>query len=97
MSEQEVERCHEMGFSDEDINKVLTLEDLVSGDEIFFAATGVTSGDFLRGVVYTGDNMATTHSVVMRSKSGTIRFVEATHKLDKNEILRKLMKAYGNR
>lgn len=51
MSEQEVERCHEMGFSDEDINKVHTAcEDLVSGDEIFFAATGVTSGDFLRGV-----------------------------------------------
>lgn len=97
MSGPEIDRCHEMGFSDEDINKVLTLEDLVSGDEIFFAATGVTSGDFLRGVVYDVDNRATTHSVVMRAKSGTIRFIEATHKLDKNEILRKLMKAYGNR
>lgn len=97
MSDPEIARCHEMGFSDEDIKKVLTMDDLVSGEEIYFAATGVTSGDFLKGVVYTGNNSATTHSVVMRYKSGTIRFVEATHKLDKNEILIDLMEIYGNR
>lgn len=97
MSEQEVSRCHEMGFSDEMINKVLTLDDLVAGDDIYFCATGVTSGDFLKGVTYLGQNQAKTHSVVMRSKSGTIRFVEAIHKLDKNNVLKELMKIYGNK
>lgn len=97
MSEYEVNRCHEMGFSDEEISKVLTLDDLVAGDDIYFCATGVTTGDFLKGVTYIGQNKAKTHSLVMRSKSGTIRFVEAVHKLDKNEVLIELMKTYGNK
>ena len=54
-------------------------EDLVSGDDVFFAATGVTDGDLLDGVRYLDDGHATTESLVMRSRSGTIRRVQATH------------------
>lgn len=64
------------------LDKVLTTDDLVKGDNVFFAATGVTNGELLRGVRYFGGG-ARTHSVVMRSKSGTVRFVEATHRWDK--------------
>lgn len=97
MSDQEVKRCHDMGLSDEEIDKVLTMEDLVSGDDIYFAATGVTSGDFLKGVIYLGGNRASTQSVVMRASTGTIRFIDANHRLDKNQILKDLMKKYGNK
>lgn len=72
-----------------DIDAVLTAEDLVSGDDVFFAATGITDGDFLKGVRYLGD-MATTQSVVMRSRSGTVRWVEAQHPLSKLEAFRSL-------
>jgi fructose-1,6-bisphosphatase II len=65
-----------------DIDKVLTTEDLVSGDNVFFAATGVTDGDLLKGVhFYSGG--CTTQSIVMRSKSGTVRMIEAYHRLSK--------------
>lgn len=95
MSDEEMERCHDLGWSNEDIKKVLTLEDLVSGNEAFFAATGISDGELLKGVVYYGNNWAKTHSVVMRAKTGTIRFIEARHRLDKNEILVELMKKHG--
>jgi fructose-1,6-bisphosphatase II len=65
-----------------DLDKVLTLDDLVSGDDVFFAATGITDGELLRGVRYRGDG-ATTQSLVMRSKSGTIRKMDATHRWKK--------------
>jgi fructose-1,6-bisphosphatase II len=65
-----------------DLDKVLTTDDLVRSDDVFFAATGVTNGDFLRGVRYLPDG-ATTESLVMRSKSGTIRTVEARHQWSK--------------
>lgn len=97
MSDYERQNCYKMNFSDEDIKKILKLEDLVAGNEIYFAATGVTTGDFLKGVIYTGNNRAITHSVVMRGKTGTVRFVEANHRLDKNKILEDLMKTYGNK
>ncbi len=97
MSDQELERCHEMGLEGDEITKVLTMEDLVSGDDVYFAATGVTSGDFLKGVIYVGNNRATTQSVVMRASTGTIRFIDATHRLDKNQILIDLMKKYGDK
>ena len=61
------------------------MEDLVRGDDAIFAATGVTDGELLRGVNYHG-KIATTHSVVMRALSGTVRFVEGTHTLSKNLI-----------
>ncbi|MGV0793331.1 class II fructose-bisphosphatase [Mycolicibacterium sp. XJ1819] len=65
-----------------DIDRVLTTEDLVSGDNVFFAATGVTDGDLLKGVhFYSGG--CTTQSIVMRSKSGTVRMIEAYHRLAK--------------
>jgi len=65
-----------------DVDKVLTIDDLVTGDDVFFAATGITDGELLRGVRYWGDG-AGTQSLVMRSKSGTIRIVEATHRWTK--------------
>jgi fructose-1,6-bisphosphatase II len=61
-----------------DLEKVLTLDDLVSGDDVFFAATGITDGELLRGVRYWGEG-AGTQSLVMRSKSGTIRMMDAQH------------------
>jgi fructose-1,6-bisphosphatase II len=60
------------------LDKVLRLDDLVSGDDVFFAATGITDGELLRGVRYWGDG-AGTQSLVMRSKSGTIRVIDAQH------------------
>jgi len=65
-----------------DLNRVLTGDDLVRGDNCFFAATGITGGDLLRGVRY-DHRGATTESLVMRSKSGTVRLVEARHQLAK--------------
>ncbi|HZJ47650.1 MAG TPA: class II fructose-bisphosphatase [Acidimicrobiia bacterium] len=64
-----------------DLNQVLTTRDLVDSDNTFFAATGVTSGVLLDGIRFYG-NRVETHSVVMRSQSGTIRFIESTHHLD---------------
>ena len=95
LSDQEINRCYEMGFSDEDIEKVLTIDDLAKGDDLFFAATGITQGDLLKGVTPIGNNKAKTQSVVMRGKTGTIRFVDAIHNLDKNDILVDLMEKYN--
>jgi fructose-1,6-bisphosphatase II len=78
-NDEEAARCRELGM---DLSRVLTLDDLVASDNVFFAATGVTDGEFLKGVKYQGDKIKTT-SMVMRSKSGTIRYVEAIHQLDK--------------
>lgn len=81
-SEAEWERVKAMGIADP--TRVLTLEDLVRGEEVIFAATGITDGDLLRGVRYYGQGrQARTHSVVMRSTTGTIRFIEALHRLDR--------------
>jgi fructose-1,6-bisphosphatase II len=65
-----------------DLDRVLTTDDLVTGDNIFFCATGITDGELLEGVRYTPEG-PTTHSIVMRSKSGTIREVRSEHSLDK--------------
>lgn len=65
-----------------DLNQVLTTEDLVSGENVFFCATGVTDGDLLKGVRYYPGG-CTAHSIVMRSKSGTVRMIEAYHRLSK--------------
>jgi fructose-1,6-bisphosphatase II len=62
-----------------DLERVLDADDLVSGDDVFFAGTGVTDGDLLQGVRYLGDGHATTDSLVMRSRSGTVREVKARH------------------
>ena len=68
-----------MGY---DLEKVLTIDDLVRSDNVFFAATGITDGELLDGVKYYG-NGARTHSLVMRSKSGTVREIVARHRWDK--------------
>ena len=67
-----------------DIDRVLTTDDLVSGSDVFFAATGITDGSLLGGVKYWPDG-ATTYSMVMRSRSGTMRYVEAHHQFEKLE------------
>jgi fructose-1,6-bisphosphatase II len=72
-----------------DLDKVLTTDDLVGSQNVFFAATGVTTGALLRGVRYTRDG-ATTDSIVMRSRSGTVRRIEATHAFQKLEEISNL-------
>jgi fructose-1,6-bisphosphatase II len=69
-----------------DFNRILRLEDLVSSDDVFFAATGITSGDLLKGVEYKVHG-ATTDSIVMRGLTGTVRRIYATHRLDKLDRL----------
>ena len=65
-----------------DLDRILFTHDLVSGENVFFCATGVTDGDLLKGVRYYGGG-CTTQSIVMRSKSGTVRMIEAYHRLSK--------------
>jgi fructose-1,6-bisphosphatase II len=83
MNEEERARCLKMGI---DVDKVLYMDDLVKGDDAIFAATGVTDGELLRGVQFKG-GYSETHSLVMRSKSGTIRFVTGRHSMDKKPLL----------
>ncbi|HLO02616.1 MAG TPA: class II fructose-bisphosphatase [Symbiobacteriaceae bacterium] len=80
-NEAEVERCKSMGIADP--TQILRLDDLVKGDDVFFAASGITDGDLLRGVRFQGNQLGTTHSIALRGKTGTIRFIEATHRLDR--------------
>lgn len=75
-NDEERERAKKMGIKD--INKKLVMSDLVKGDVAMFAATGVTDGTILKGVRYTGEG-AVTHSIVMRAKTKTVRFIEAHH------------------
>jgi fructose-1,6-bisphosphatase II len=82
-NDAEAERCIKMGL---DVNKVFLMEDLVKGDDAIFAATGITDGEMLKGVQYKG-SVATTHTVVMRAKSGTVRFIEGQHSLKKKPNL----------
>lgn len=77
--ETERRKALEMGYQPD---KVLTMEDLVAGDNVFFAATGITDGELLDGVQYTGGG-ARTHSLIMRSRSGTVREVISRHRWDK--------------
>ena len=64
-----------------DPEKIFTIEDLVKGDEVIFAATGVSNGDLLKGVRYMKDNKATTQSMVLRLPSKTVRFIDSVHDL----------------
>jgi fructose-1,6-bisphosphatase II len=70
-----------------DLDRVLNVDDLVAGDDVFFSATGVTDGDVLQGVRYQGGRGATTESLVMRSRSGTVRRVSARHDREKLRVL----------
>jgi fructose-1,6-bisphosphatase II len=77
--EDELRRGREAGF---DFDKVLTMDDLVSSEDVFFAATGITNGELLRGVHYFDDS-ASTDSLVVRGLTGTVRQINATHRIDK--------------
>ncbi|MFD1708724.1 class II fructose-bisphosphatase [Siminovitchia sediminis] len=78
-NDAEMERCKKMNI---DIHQVFRMEDLVKGDDAIFAATGVTDGELLKGVQFKG-SYGSTHSLVLRAKSGTIRFIEGRHSLSK--------------
>ncbi|MET4049754.1 fructose-bisphosphatase, class II [Rhodococcus sp. 1163] len=79
MDDEEKQKAIDAGH---DLDRVLNTVDLVSGENVFFTATGVTDGDLLRGVRYAGGG-AHTQSIVMRSKSGTVRMIDAYHRLEK--------------
>ncbi|MGP4081613.1 class II fructose-bisphosphatase [Pseudalkalibacillus sp. R45] len=83
-TDEELARCKKMGI--EDIHRVLRMEDIVKGDDAIFAATGVTDGELLKGVRFKG-TVGTTQSVVMRAKSGTVRFIDGKHSLKKKPNL----------
>jgi len=74
--QQEREAALEAGY---DLEQVLTRDDLIKGEDVFFSATGITDGDVLQGVRYPSAGGATTESLVMRTRSGTIRRIRATH------------------
>jgi fructose-1,6-bisphosphatase II len=78
--DSEVQLARDAGL---DLDQVLTTDDLVNSDNIFFAATGVTNGEFLRGVNFRGEERAVTHSVIMRSKTGSVRYMTAVHNLER--------------
>lgn len=82
--DEDVERAKKLGITD--INKLLTMEDLVKSDDVIFAATGITEGDLLHGVRFFGHG-GRTHTVVMRSVTGTVRFIDAIHQLDLKPII----------
>ena len=77
--EDELRRGREAGYN---FDKVLTMDDLVSSEDVFFAATGITDGELLKGVRYFGDG-ASTDSLVVRGMTGTVRQINATHRIDK--------------
>jgi fructose-1,6-bisphosphatase II len=77
--EDELRRGREAGY---DFDKILTMDDLVSSEDVFFAATGITDGELLKGIRYFGDG-ASTDSLVVRGLTGTVRQINATHQIDK--------------
>lgn len=81
-NKEEEERATKMGVKD--LHRIYRADELASGD-VMFAATGVTTGDFLKGVRFFA-NGAETHSIIMRSKTGTVRRITATHRLDKKPM-----------
>jgi fructose-1,6-bisphosphatase II len=78
-SEQEAELARSQGY---DLEKILTTRDLVDSEDIFFSVTGITDGELLDGVKYSGEG-ARTHTLVMRAKSGTVREIRAIHRWEK--------------
>lgn len=84
-NEEEIRRCHEMGVKD--VNQVLTLDDLVRTDDVIFAATAITRGNLLNPIQYFPGG-ARTHTIVMRSKTGTVRFLDTIHRAEKLTTLK---------
>ena len=85
--EEQLKRCHEMGIAD--VNQVLTLEDMVKGDDCMFTATGITNCNMLNGLRYFNGGVRT-HTISARYKTGTVRFVDAIHNLERKDFEVKL-------
>lgn len=85
-NEDEVKRGTAMGY---DFNKVLSMDDLVSSEDVFFAATAITTGELLHGVEYEAEN-ARTDSIVVRGLTGTVREIISTHRLEKLDRLSRI-------
>lgn len=85
--ENQKERIKEMGL--EETDKLLNMEDLVTGEDVFFAATGITDSSLLKGVRFNPDG-AVTSSVIMRYKSGTVRHIEAWHHFEKKPFIEQI-------
>lgn len=85
--EEQVRRCHEMGITD--VNQVLKLEDMVKGDDCMFTATGITNCNMLNGLRFFNGGVRT-HTISARYKTGTVRFVDAIHNLDRKDFEVKL-------
>jgi fructose-1,6-bisphosphatase II len=81
-NDQEVEKARTLGIKDKDLDRVYRIADLADG-ELMVAATGVTDGELLRGVRFFGGG-ARTHSLAVRRRSGTVRFIEATHRFERH-------------
>ena len=81
-NEEQIQRCYKMGIKD--INHVLTIDDMVKGDDCMFTATAITDSNLLKGIRYFGGGVRT-HSISMRYKTGTVRFVDAVHKLEDSD------------
>lgn len=84
-TEAEIQRCHDMGIKD--TNAILTLDDLVKSDDVIFAATAITQGNLLNGISYFPGG-ARTHTIVMRAKTGTVRFLDTIHMDNKLKTLK---------
>lgn len=84
-TQQEKDRCQEMGITN--LNRIFTIDELVKSDDVIFVATGITDSFLLKGVRYY-KRRAITQTIVMRNASGTIRFIEANHSLDKKPLFR---------
>jgi fructose-1,6-bisphosphatase II len=86
-TEEDVERCKNMGL--EDPRRVLTMTDMVGTGDVIFSATGITAGELLSGVRYMPGDRAETHSIVMRAKTKTVRFIRSIHYLPNKPIMEK--------
>ncbi len=84
-NEEEIIRCHSMGIKD--VNQLFSIDELVRSDDVVFVATGITDSFLLKGVRYL-KGRAITQTIVMRSTSGTIRFIEANHHLGKKPLFK---------
>jgi fructose-1,6-bisphosphatase II len=84
-NQEEYERCRKMGI--EDPEQHLSLDDLVKSDDAIFAATGVSSGELLEGVRFLGKDLVETDTIVMRAKTGTVRYIKAHHRLNQKPHL----------
>ncbi|MDR3214816.1 MAG: class II fructose-bisphosphatase [Bacilli bacterium] len=81
-TQEEIERCEAMNL---ELGELLTMEDLVKGNEVQFACTAVTDNDFLKGIRFNSRGQATTESIAMRTETGTIRYIKTIHNLEKKE------------